>query len=423
MPPNQNQNTQANTNFPQDDAAQVNNTPPSPFPNPTPPAPVSGTGDVGIRDDVAKILGEIKLPERKSFQAEADTAPVAPPPTPTPNIEKNAISLKKPGTYAISPALDQIPHQTPQNEFARADAARPPTSDIRPVHTLKDDLAHITQEKKLSLVQVVALEEEKRGRDENRRAEQKNRAQPHRSGRRLLIITLFSAILIALGGLALGSIAFIQSQQTTPATAPVSDIMFAEQTFAFPLPNTTPRIVRQQLASARTQVALTLGAIARIVPAIATTTAEGITVDQPSTLEEFFVGIGATPPDNLIRALSTEFFLGVHAVDQNVPLLVVPVVSYERAFSGMLEWEHHLNEDLEPFFTYVPAQAQYTDGTIKQRTFEDVIVQNYDVRVVKDAMGNIRLLYAFPTRSILIIAESPFSFTEALSRLRAERRL
>ena len=50
-------------------------------------------------------------------------------------------------------------------------------------------------------------------------------------------------------------------------------------------------------------------------------------------------------------------------------------------------------------------------------------MRNYDVRVLKNDAGGIELYYSFPTQNILIIGESPYSFTEILSRLRAERKL
>jgi len=50
-------------------------------------------------------------------------------------------------------------------------------------------------------------------------------------------------------------------------------------------------------------------------------------------------------------------------------------------------------------------------------------MRNYDARALKDDAGQIQLYYSFPTRNILIIAESPYTFAEVLSRLQAERRL
>src|SRR3989344_32804 len=119
----------------------------------------------------------------------------------------------------------------------------------------------------------------------------------------------------------------------------------------------------------------------------------------------------------LIRALGSEFFFGLHTVDENAPLLVIPVSSYERAFAGMLEWERALNADLAPVFTSVPDTIVSESGLLEKRLFEDLIMRNYDVRVLKDNAGTIQLYYSFPTRELLIIAESPYSFAKILARL------
>jgi hypothetical protein len=66
-------------------------------------------------------------------------------------------------------------------------------------------------------------------------------------------------------------------------------------------------------------------------------------------------------------------------------------------------------------------QHLFTD--IDERQFEDTVMQNFDVRELKDDNGDTQLYYSFPTRTILIIAESKYSFPEILSRLRADRRL
>ena len=71
----------------------------------------------------------------------------------------------------------------------------------------------------------------------------------------------------------------------------------------------------------------------------------------------------------------------------------------------------------------MPPQARADNGTLTERKFEDTVMRNYDVRALKDDQGQVQLYYSFPTRNVLIIAESPYSFTEILSRLRADRRL
>jgi hypothetical protein len=104
-------------------------------------------------------------------------------------------------------------------------------------------------------------------------------------------------------------------------------------------------------------------------------------------------------------------------------VLVIEVNSYDRAFDGMLEWEKTMNGDLAPFFTAVPRLVTGPDGIPVERTFTDLVMRNYDVRALKDDSGAIELYYSFPTRDLLVIAESPYTFTEILSRLQAGRRL
>ena len=203
-----------------------------------------------------------------------------------------------------------------------------------------------------------------------------------------------------------------------------SDILFAEQSVPFPVDNEAPSDVRRTLASARTSGALTLGAILQIVPVhTQTDPATGQTSTTPLTFGEFLKALGTRAPDDLARALNDDFFFGIHTVDENAPVIIVPVTSYERAFAAMLEWEPDMNADLEPLFTLLPSQTTSANGLPVVRKFDDTVMRNYDVRALKDDAGTIQLYYSFPTRNILIIAESPFSFAEILSRLRADRRL
>lgn len=287
------------------------------------------------------------------------------------------------------------------------------------LHTLKDDLQHVVQENKISYVRAIALEEEKRHRIE-KRTPPRVRASKHS------LFTLFIVILLfGTGALALGAVYVITNQRAVQSNAALqSNILFAEQKVPFPIDNEAPGDVRRILASARTSNALTLGAILQIEPVTTVTDPiSGSVSATPITFGAFLTALGTRAPAELARALGDDFFFGIHTVDENAPVIIVPVRSYERAFAAMLEWEPYINADLDPLFTGLSAQATGPDGVPIAREFADTVMRNYDVRALKDDSGTIQLYYSFPTRNILIIAESPFSFTEVLSRLRADRRL
>lgn len=406
-----------------------------------PAAPAAGGA---LNDDVAHILEEIVIPKKDRGGApqkqtvfenvfgappkDSSVPPEGVPPPPTP-LHKDIVQKlggeehtrairqtkldenEKTGMVEVMPSKEVLDTIAPEGE-------KP--FDMRALHTLKDDLQTLVDDNQMSMVKAAALEEEKR----TKRTKEAPPAARKSGKGRMMKTVLIGATLLGLGLLGVGTIALISSERQAEVQVPLTEIMFSEQTLGFPLiAGRLASEAKQQLSLTRTQVSLTLGAIARIAPLISEINATGAQVQRPASTEEFFQAIGALPPPELTRSLSPEFFFGVHALDQNLPMLVIPVTSYERAFAGILEWESHINTELSPIFTLVPPETRDASGLPTQRFFEDVIIQNYDVRILRDQNGTARFLYAFPTRTILIIAESPNSFIEVLARLRAERRL
>lgn len=391
--------------------------PPAPIPAPpvpqsvTPPAPAqeakpvtlpAAQPDTPMQTDMTKILGGIRLPERHN-QMKTETAPQ----------QKYDTTLADP-TREMPRA---VPGFTPPEPSAGTPQPEK-TDGIGSLHTLKDDLQRVVQENKISYVRAVALQEEKRHRIEER--------SPMPKANKHSMFTLFIVLLlVGTGLLALGAVFMVMQQRAGQSDASLrSNILFAEQNVPFPVDNEAPGDIKRTIASARNSGAITLGAILQILPVKTVTDPQtGQTTGTPISFGEFLTAIGTRAPAELARALGDDFFLGIHAVDENAPVMIIPVTSYERAFAAMLEWEPRMNADLEPLFTVLPPQAAGPDGTLVERKFEDTVMRNYDVRALKDDGGMIQLYYSFPTRNVLIIAESPYSFNEILSRLRADRRL
>ncbi len=91
-------------------------------------------------------------------------------------------------------------------------------------------------------------------------------------------------------------------------------------------------------------------------------------------------------------AIGPNFFFGFHVVDTNAPLLVIPVTSYDHAFAGMLAWEPRMDSDLSPIFNSVSMTVS-TSGIPVERTYQDSVMRNYDVRELLDDSGNVVLYY------------------------------
>lgn len=402
--------------------AEIKKTPRASAPAQQPPresgAQKSSSTPIEIEEsktDFAKILEQIKLPNRN----EAVPVKVVPPKQydTSLNLDPAKAAAKEAGRLA---ALEQAQAAARNiTETLGAPHSRP-QDDVRALHTLKDDLQHVVRDKKISLVRAVALEEEKR----HHGIPSEEYVQTQLEKRKRTHYGLFlAAILFFIGLLAIGSVLFIMAERTSKSAAGISaQVLFSEQSVPLDVTTIAPLDIRREIGNARNSSSLTLGAILQIVP-VMRVDRDGQSVTIPLTFSTFLEKLGIEPPPGLARALSSDFFFGLHAVDENAPLIVIPVTSYENAFAAMLAWEASINADLSPMFTSVSMQAKDTQGLPRTRVFEDTVMRNYDVRALKDDSGTIQLYYSFPTRNILIIAESPYSFSEILSRLRADRRL
>lgn len=399
--------------------------------SPIPPTRADGSFEKE-QGDIAKILAEVKLPERRSPQPGAGAEPK--------KFDTNLGAMqgesasptpKTPSAPPGAAASPEIPEPVILEESVALRSGSPSAgkTNIASVHTLKDDLQHVVRDQKISVVRAASLEQDRRhhlssqSKESNARLEGPTPGEVQR-GKRALGILFSVVLLLILGGSALGGVYLIAQQRagSTPQREAQS-ILFAESTVALPISSQSPADLKRVLGNARQNASGTLGSITRIVPIVSETSEDGATNTRPATFSEFMKAVSSGAPDDLLRATGSDFFFGIHAVDKNAPVIVVPVASYDRAFAAMLAWEPAMNAGLAPIFTPLSAQTTDQNGLPINRTFQDIVMRNYDVRAQKDDAGNVALYYSFPTQNILVIAESPFSFAEILSRLQAERKL
>ncbi|OGG50997.1 hypothetical protein A2763_00120 [Candidatus Kaiserbacteria bacterium RIFCSPHIGHO2_01_FULL_54_36] len=370
-----------------------------------------------LGSDIEKILAGVKLPERQAPSTEK-RSPAEPTKFDTTLGTTAAEAIRAPGQAAplqetVATPKDVPPVLTPQQ-------AEQGASSVVAVHTLKNDLQGVVRDKKISVVKAVSLEEERRAR---RAASTPSTPATVQRSKRTFGVIFTVLLLFGLGAAAIfGVTTIMNQQQDQPPLDTSSSILFAEQSLLLSLDDQSPNDLKRALAAARSSPG-TLGSIIRIIPVITAPLPDGSMQKRPATFQEFMSALGAHAPDDLLRAVGNDFFFGIHTVDENAPLLVIPLIAHDRAFQAMLQWEERLNADLSPGFTALSVLTTDGDGLPVKRSYQDLVMRNYDVRALKDDSGTIQLFYSFPTQNILIIAESPYSFTEIISRLQAGRNL
>ncbi len=296
--------------------------------------------------------------------------------------------------------ITQPPHVKPAAQIPQA-----PSSGLSRVRTYKDDLANAVKKRQISVVGMIAAES-----DRGTKAQAlQNPAQKERGGNRWIIIG--SIILIAIGiAAAVGAYVYTRNTQTPGGENVLPSLIFSNKVSTVRVAaDATGYGFLAELTKIRNTSVISLGEIEQL----------RLVTDAQLELssQSFLTVIDAGVSGPFTRSLGTRMMLGLHAFDRSQPFIVFTVSDYERAFSGMLEWERTLANDLDPLFAPQSTLLPGTTNGASFPTFEDRVVRNVNARVLLREDGSTRIVYAFPRRDILIITTNESTLREVLTRL------
>lgn len=347
----------------------------------------------------------------------------------------------------IKAGTEGLPKQPAEEKPPAAPPPAAKVSEVKPLVTYQSAIEEAMRGGDVSVVSIAAAEAKRRA--------QKGVAEPVVETEPVDYAAIAKKYAMILGGIVLiaaaaSAIGYLALRPTTVpiATDPSSPFISVDQTSAvLATPGMAARDLVQKLDEEKKKVSLSLGLIARHVPAFASSTIDG-TVQVPMSGQQFMSAIAPNIPDSLLRTIEPVFLLGTHVYDGNQPFLILRVDAYQEAFSGMLAWEIYLKNNLAPLFTYTPTERlpeqkiEVSQGPIISTstasstatssatstpqpgaptlavTFADKIVENHDARVLQNQYGDIFLLWTFIDRNTLVITTNAATLREILSRLK-----
>ena len=131
----------------------------------------------------------------------------------------------------------------------------------------------------------------------------------------------------------------------------------------------------------------------------------------PADAKMILATLSLRAPGSFTRAITDITFGSLNGTE---PFILIKATNFDTAFGGMLDWEPDMSADLSPLFGLPVTQSfdpyARTDTQIRSAFFRDTIVSNKSVRVLVDAQDNERLLYAFVTPNIILIAPNTETF-------------
>ncbi len=127
--------------------------------------------------------------------------------------------------------------------------------------------------------------------------------------------------------------------------------------------------------------------------------------------------MNANVPDGLLKALSGKVMLGAYIpkdkTEKHNLFFVLEVKDYDTAIAGMTTWEKTIGDD----FSAVFGITNTTENTVLNKNFEDTLIENNPVRVLKDSNGNPQIYTIFLNNQFIVLTNGANALTELRRRI------
>ncbi len=362
----------------------------------TPTDKEASTEDIqALNQEKAKLIAslqEIPIPNKfvvgqkfiEMQQQQKEQAHVAPliekAPIPAPNPTSIPEEKREPAPQPVTP----VPTPTPKEEITEQKPVNNPA--IRQIRTFKSDAEEAVKYKNVSTVDIAIAEQKKRERTAIQYQEPETH---HYAGLFIMVVVMIMIVLSA------GWYYWFSSSQPVSEKRPISSSIktIVPYTKITTLKLDTESDPLTLIGSKLSSVNAGLGNISAL---IVTESATGTATVDPSVLFR-----KTEIPNKIIRSLDKEYMVGVYTYDTQHPFIILKNTFFQNTFSGMLEWEKNMVNDLLPLIQV--AHSETSLGDIALQPFEDILISNIDVRSLKKADGTEVLLYAFADQKTLII--------------------
>ena len=393
------------------------------------------------------VPSPLQAPAEKSWPdipaPDFSVPPPAPLPMPeTPKSEWSNIPAPAPQFAPLAePVPSRLPpvgketYREPIEEVAPARPLAPAGPDV--MHTYSSDFSNRIDTKSASTFSVLAAEQD---------SQTKTAAvlsEPKKSPVKAIVAVATGVLLLALaGGGIFATYQFVMTMRNTPiASLTVPSIVFADEYRE--LSGTGSELMNAFATAANG--ALVPGNV--LVTYILTDSSgeDGSIVRSPAGGAAFIRALQIPAPDILLRNIAEESTTGVvNAGGDTTPFFALRVDSYERTYAGILTWEPLMHRDLASLYPLYPIErAPVIEETVATSTttttstttstvqtvsaeasartrFEDAIVANHDVRILRDTTGRPLILYGYADKRTLLIVRDEAAFEALLARLKSE---
>ena len=264
------------------------------------------------------------------------------------------------------------------------------SSPIKPIRTYRSDVEEAIQNKKES-VTTIALAEKKR---REKSGEKKKYAKENTAQNSLIIFLTLMLIVTGIGSLFI--FLYAKSQEQKAITT------FYRQTIVPAEKEEKISIQEDNLSSSIKKKLSTLDLDEGDVAFLEIRSSKTELSAEAAVLE-----ISPSAPAYLLRSLG-DYMFGILKQDTNELFILMKTDSFETVFSGMLEWEKTIAQEIGQLF--------FNAASSTPTQFEDIVIKNKDTRAIRNTQREMLFVYAFLDKEIILIAGNEKVFNNILNR-------
>ncbi len=301
----------------------------------------------------------------------------------------------------LQDAVDGIQKQEVNPFGKEPTAGYVPNPDLKSLRTFQGDMQEHIEVKK-ETVATIALAEQKKKIENNEPTYTEPEVRSKNSGSGSSLFVIFGILALIVGGIIVGAIYFLKTETETTVTASVEKTLIS---YTNKKEIVLPTVNAQALASSLLQEKAIYQAPANSV--LYTQFSQG---GAPVTGATLFGTIAEHAGDALKRNI-VDTMVGIYSFDTSEIFFVLKPDDFGIVYSGMLDWESTLGRDMSVFFPLLQAHLASNPSVFSDETYK-----NKDVRVIRNDLGNIVLLYGFIDKDTLVITANEKIFEAILNR-------
>jgi hypothetical protein len=281
-----------------------------------------------------------------------------------------------------------------------------PNKKINVLRTYTSDMADAIRTNEVSVIKIALAEKEKREREE---------VYAEAEG------TNTSKTFLVIGGIVLIAAAIFGSyfliKQKNLKDAPKNLIKTIDTFIAYDayqnIDMTNIKNTDDLSVAIKNSPLLSLGSVKALFPTL--------NVSEIITSQKLLSTIGANPPGALSRSLSDKYLLGKYSNKNAVAdgtgytaFIIFETTDYNLAYASMLDWEKNILKDV---FVLFNISIPETSSSLFYKSWQDIVVNNKDARVLYGENGEAILYYAFVNKNNFVITSNIETLKEVISRL------